>query len=158
MYRRGRIFYAACDDDNDAETGKDGLQQSAADGTGSHQNRMGEKSIVVKTIKIKQCLGRNNIVSLKEENGAHIHDRDRMINMYEEFYTNLCNTTLPQGLSSMQTYRTTINIPPPPFLQTEVSAAIKRLKRGKAPGNDNITVQMVNSLFYKCFKEGKLLW
>ena len=27
-------------------------------------------------IKRKQCLGRNNIMSLKEENGTHIHDRD----------------------------------------------------------------------------------
>ena len=28
----------------------------------------------IKTIKRKQCLGRSNIISLKEENGTHIHD------------------------------------------------------------------------------------
>ena len=33
----------------------------------------------IKTIKRKPCLGRSNIISLKEENGTHIHDRDRMI-------------------------------------------------------------------------------
>ena len=38
----------------------------------------------IKNIKKKQCLGRSNISSLKEENGTHIHDRDRMIKRCEE--------------------------------------------------------------------------
>ena len=29
----------------------------------------------IKTIKRKQCLGRSNTISLKEENGTHIHDQ-----------------------------------------------------------------------------------
>ena len=51
----------------------------------------------IKTIKRKQCLGRSNIISLKEENGTHIHDRGMMIKRCEEFYTNLYSTKLPQG-------------------------------------------------------------
>ena len=54
-----------------------------------------------------------------------------------------------------------------PILPTEVSAAIKRLKRNKAPGNDNITadvlkdggepiVQMFTNMFNRCLREGKL--
>ena len=120
----------------------------------------------IKTIKRKQCLGRSNIISLKEENGTHINDRDRMIKRCEEFYTNLYSTKLPQGQPSVQIHNTR-STPPPPILPTEVSAAIKRLKRNKAPGNDNITadvlkdggepiVQMFTNMFNRCLREGKL--
>ena len=61
----------------------------------------------IKTIKRKQCLGRSNVISLKEENGTHIHDQDRMIKRCEEFYTNLYSTKLPQGQPSMQIQRDT---------------------------------------------------
>ena len=61
----------------------------------------------------------------------------------------------------------TRNTPPPPILPTEVSAAIKRLKRNKAPRNYNITaevlkdggepiVQMFTNMFNRCLREGKL--
>ena len=43
----------------------------------------------------------------------------------------------------MQIQRDTLNTPPSPILQTAVSAAIKRLKRNKAPGNDNITADVL---------------
>ena len=120
----------------------------------------------IKTIKRKQCLGRSNIISLKEENGTHIHGQDRMINRCEEFFANLYSTKLPQGLPSVQIQRDTRNTPPPPILPIE-SAAIKRLKRNKAPGNDNITadilkdggepiVQMFTNMFNRCLSEGKL--
>ena len=120
----------------------------------------------IKTIKRKQCLGRSNIILLKEENGAHTHDRDRMIKRCEEFYTNLYSTKLPQWQPSVQ-IQNTRSTPPPPTLPTEVSAAIKRLKRNKAPGNDNITadvlkdgveptVQMFTNMFNRCLREGKL--
>ena len=91
-----------------------------------------EDNKCIKTIKRKQCLGRSNIISL---NGTHIHDLDRMIKRCEEFYTNLHSTILPQGQPSVQ-FHNTRSTPPPPILPTEVSAAIKRLKRNKAPGND----------------------
>ena len=96
----------------------------------------------IKTIKRKQCLGRSNIISLKEENGTHIRDRDRMIKRCEEFYTNLYSTKLPQGQPSVQIHHTR-STHPPPILPTEMSAAIKRLKRSKAPGNDNITADVL---------------
>ena len=47
----------------------------------------------IKTIKRKQRLGRSNVISLKEVNGTHIHDQDRMIKRCEEFYTNLYSTS-----------------------------------------------------------------
>ena len=77
------------------------------------------------------------------------------------------DTKLPQGQPSMQIQRDTLNTPPPPILPTEVSAVIKRLKRNKAPGNDNITadvlkyggepiIQMFTNMFKRCLSEGKL--
>ena len=116
----------------------------------------------IKTIKSKQCLDRSNIISLKEENVPHIHDRDRMIKRCEEFNTNLYSTKLHQGQPSVQIDNTRSS-PPPPILPTEVSAAIKRLKRNKAPGNDNITadvlkdgaepiVQMFTNMFNRCLQ------
>ena len=44
----------------------------------------------------RRCLGRNSIIALKEENGTHIHDRDRMIKRCEEFYNNLYSTKLAE--------------------------------------------------------------
>ncbi len=38
-----------------------------------------EDNKCIKTIKRNQCLGRNNIISLKGKNGTHVHDRDMMI-------------------------------------------------------------------------------
>ena len=78
----------------------------------------------IKTIKRKQCLGRNSFISLDEENGTHIHDQDRMIKRCEEFYTNLYSTKLSQGQPSVQIQRDTRNTHPLPMLPTEVSAAI----------------------------------
>ena len=85
----------------------------------------------IKSINRKQCLGRSIIISLKEENGTHIHDQDRMIKRFEELYPNLYSTRLPQGQPYAQIQRDTLNTPPPPILPTEVSAAIKRLQRKK---------------------------
>ena len=87
----------------------------------------------IKTIKRKQRLGRSNIISLKEENGTHIHDQDRMIKRYEVLYTNIYSTKLPQGQPYAKIQRDSLNTPPPPILPTEVSAAIKRLKQNKTP-------------------------
>ena len=82
------------------------------------------------------------MMSLREENGTHIHDRDRMIKRCDELYNNLYSTKLPQGQPSMRIHNTR-NTPPPSILSSEGSAAIKRLKRNKAPGNDNITADVL---------------
>ena len=91
-----------------------------------------------------------------------------MIKRCDGLYANLYSTKLPpQRQPSVQIQRDTLNTPPPPILPTEVSAAIKRLKRNKAHGNDNITtnvlndsgepiVQMFTNMFNRCLSEGKL--
>ena len=77
----------------------------------------------------------------------------------------LYSTKLPQGQPSVHIHNTR-STPPPPILPTEVSAAIKRLKRNKAPGNDisadvlkdggEPIVQMFINMFNRCLREGKL--
>ena len=77
----------------------------------------------LKSIKRKQLLGRNNIVSLKEEDGTLIRDFNRMIQRCEEFYTKLYSTRQDRQ-SSVPTLPATYE-PPPPILPSEVRVAIK---------------------------------
>ena len=118
----------------------------------------------LKCTKRKQCLGKNNITTLKEDDGSLIQDFERMIQRCEELYTT----------SSRQTRQPTTNVSivshdkrPPQILPLEVSAAIKRPKRDKAPGEDNITpgvlqdegepiVEALTKLFNRCFRDGKV--
>ena len=46
----------------------------------------------VKSPKRKQCLGRNNIATLREKDGTPIRDFDRMIRRCDAFYTKLYST------------------------------------------------------------------
>ena len=77
----------------------------------------------LKSIKRKQLLGKNNIISLKEEDGTLIRDFNRMIQRCEEFYTKLYSTRQARQSSVLAlpaTYE-----PPPPILPSEVRVAIK---------------------------------
>ena len=96
-----------------------------------------------KSIKRKQLLGRDNIVSLKEEDGTLIRDFNRMIQRCEEFYTKLYSTRQARQSSVLAlpaTYE-----PPRPILPSEARVAIKRLKLGKAPGEDSITTAVLQN-------------
>ena len=117
----------------------------------------------LKSTKKKQCLGRNNIIKLKEEDGKLIEDLDRMVKRCEEFYTNLYSTRQPheQHPSIVHTRKDTQ--PAPPILPSEVEAAIKKLKRGKAPGEDGILqdggepiVKALTKLFNRSLTEGNV--
>ena len=93
-------------------------------------------NIGLKSTKWVQCLGRNNIVALKEKDGRLIEDRDRMIKRCEEFYTELYSTRRAQDQPSIDGHYMETG-PLPPILPSEVRNAIKRQKRDKAPGEDN---------------------
>lgn len=91
----------------------------------------------LKTIKRKQSLGRNNIVTLKEEDGTLIKDRDRLISRSEKFCTKLYSTKTPQDQPFTDVhYKETGQ--PPPILHSQVRDAVKR---DEVPGDpeDNIT-------------------
>ena len=119
----------------------------------------------LKTIKRRQCLGKNNMTVLKEEDGTLINDFNRLIKRCEEFYTELYNTRRPQDQPS--TDLETDIVPPPPILISEVESAIKKLSRGKAPGEDGVTagilkdggqpiVDILTKLYNRCLSEGQV--
>ena len=119
----------------------------------------------LKSIKRKQLLGRNKIVSLKEEDGTLIRGFNRMIQRCGEFYTKLYSTRQVRQ-SSVPALSATYE-PPPPILPSEVRVAIKRLKRGKAPGEDNITtavlqdggepiIKALTQLSNRCLSDGRV--
>ena len=62
----------------------------------------------LKSIKRKQLLGRNNIISLKEEDGTLIRDFNRMIQRCKEFYTKIYSTR--QARQSIQCPRITSHL------------------------------------------------
>ena len=89
-----------------------------------------------------------------------------MIQTCEEFYTKLYSTRQARQ-SSVPALPATYE-PPPPILPSEVRVAIKRLKRGKAPGEDNITtavlqdggepiIKALTQLFNRCLSDGRVL-
>ena len=86
-------------------------------------------------------LKRRGLLRYKKEDGTLIRDFNRTIQRCEEFYTKLYSTRQARQSSVLAlpaTYE-----PPPPILPSEVRVAIKWLKRGKAPGEDNITTAVL---------------
>ena len=67
-----------------------------------------EDNTCLNSTKRRKRLVRNNIISLKEEKDARIHDRNRMIKRCEEMYTNLYSTKLSEGQPSLQIHRNTL--------------------------------------------------
>lgn len=121
----------------------------------------------IKLLRRRQCLGRNNITALKEEDGTIIRDFDRLIKRCEEFYTKLYSTRQTGQPTTSVHATTSQDGQPPSILPSEVEAAVRRLKRDKAPGEDNITAgilqdggeiitEMFTRLFNRCLQEGKV--
>ena len=74
-----------------------------------------------------------------EEDGTHIHNKDRTVKRCVKFYEELYRSrraSADQVSHDDPTMTSTID--PPSILQS-VKASIERLKRNKAPGEDNIT-------------------
>ena len=88
-----------------------------------------------------------------------------MIQRCDEFYTKLYSIRKARQ-SSVPALPATYE-PPPPILPSKVRVAIKRLKRGKAPGEDNITtavlqdggepiINSLTQLFNRCLSDGRV--
>ena len=98
-----------------------------------------------------------------EEDGTHIHDKDRILQKCVEFFEELYKSRRASADQdeSRDNRKTTSSTDALPILQSEVEASIKRLKRNKAPGEDNITrgilqdggdamIQILTDLFNTC--------
>ena len=97
-----------------------------------------------------------------EENGTHIHGKNRIVKKCVEFYEELYRSRRPSADQDTHDDRTTTStFDPPSILLLEVEASIKRLKRNKAPEENNITdgilqdrgdvmIQILTDLFNTC--------
>ena len=78
-----------------------------------------------------------------EEDGTHIHDKDRIVKRCVEFYEELYRSRRASADQDSHDDRTTTStIDAPSILPSEVEASIKRLKRNKAP--ERITSQVAS--------------
>ena len=88
------------------------------------------------------------ISSMNKTTGETTTDREEILDVCFKFYQNLYKTTIePQKEETTQEIETSQKEDgtqdeeeePPPFLEEEIEQAMKMMKKGKAPGNDGIT-------------------
>ena len=73
---------------------------------------------------------------MKNKNGNIIKNREEIMEICAEYYQDLYNTVSPnENPRRNRTNREEV----PPILEKEVENVIKNIKKGKAPGTDNIT-------------------
>ena len=89
----------------------------------------------------QQCLCKNQLISIMEEDGTQINNRDHIVTCCVEFYQELyrsirllMDTTEPQE-SCIPVMADALPI----ILFAEVEGLTKKLDHSKAPGEDNIT-------------------
>ena len=100
-----------------------------------------EKNKSLKHARCKQCIGKNQLISIIEEDGTQIHNRDCIVTHCVEFYQELYRSRRLQtnSIGPQQPHRQSMDDVPPVILPAEVEASIKKLDHSKAPGEDNIT-------------------
>ena len=115
----------------------------------------------MKNTKRRLDIGRSQMVSLRNANGEVINNRDEIIKIAEEFYKNLYDSEdRPVDVAQDQT---NIAMPVPEVTIGEIRSALKGTKRGKASGDDNLTIDQIKDagdfalnklakLFTKCLQ------
>eukprot|EP00795_Rhopilema_esculentum_P008434 gene8434-biopygen9492 len=79
------------------------------------------------------------IPSLKEEDGSFISNRERILERCAEFYENLYND------AAQNIIRANAAEEVPPILDSEIEKAMKEVKEKKAPGEDQIMIEMLKA-------------
>jgi endonuclease/exonuclease/phosphatase family metal-dependent hydrolase len=114
------------------------------------------KGLKVAYMKIKE--GRKIMASIKDKNGLLLTEKDKITERCAEFYQNLYS-------SSAQQIRIETNVQEtvPYVMPDEVIHALKQMKDGKAPGKDELPIELIKEagnetcqeiakLFTKCLK------
>ena len=99
-----------------------------------------EKGKGPREISQKGC--RKKITSMLKENGETTNEREEILSICSDFYEKLYAKTVekPQDLVEKSPEQEKV----PKFTDKEISNTLKSLKKGKAPGIDNITSDILN--------------
>ena len=116
-----------------------------------------ENNKSLKGAKRQLGIGKKGIFALKTEEGFTTKNRSKIVRIVEDFYNKLYHNEeedvdIEQGDEDV-----------PHILQEEVAEAIQSMKKGKAPGKDGVTIDIIKeageelynllaSLFTKCIK------
>ncbi len=104
------------------------------------------------------------MVALQGKDGRIITDRDRIVSSVEEFYQDLYSSKTIVKAPNLDNIK---NTSIPPIDVDEVESALKEMKKGKAPGDDEIVTEVLKlggeiikstlaELFSQCLQEGKV--
>ena len=129
-----------------------------------HNMNLVEKAIrsggSIKKTRRTFALGRDRMVSLLDRDGLEITDQDKIIKRIEEFYGELYKSTEEVNIETANTSLEDIT-------EGEIEATLKKMKNGKATGNDDIKIETMKAggsilirelakLFTDCLKHRKI--
>lgn len=114
----------------------------------------------LKKTRRTQTLGQARLITLLDKHGREIQDQDEIMARIEEFYTELYDSDQV----------TNLRIDPeevPEITPWEVEAALKKMKNGKAAGNDHVNIETLKAggntitkvlaeLFTKCMTKRRI--
>lgn len=114
----------------------------------------------LKKLRKMQTLGQARVITLLDKHGREIQDQDKIMTRIEEFYTELYD-------SNQTTNLCTDPAEVPEITPWEVEAALKKMKNGKAAGNDYISIETLKAggkiitkalaeLFTKCMTKRRI--
>ena len=93
--------------------------------------------------EIKRITGKKRTntpsLSIRDKNGKLLHDKEKILERWKEYIGELFDDNRPEKPKIE-------NLEGPPILKTEVESALKRMKNGKAAGEDEITAEMLKAL------------
>ena len=106
------------------------------------QSRESSNKASFKMAKRQLNRGRLQFTSILEEDGTLTTDRERIVERSREFYEKLYSSTRqePPEADIEQQFEGFPNIK-----AWEVKSAVKQSKKGKAPGPDNITIDLIDA-------------
>ncbi|KAI5737947.1 hypothetical protein M8J77_001036 [Diaphorina citri] len=116
-------------------------------------NNLAQKAIEnnkgLKSVKNKINIGRKGIFALKDENGILTKNNDEIIKIVENFYNKLYQDENKEEFN-LENYWEDSDISP--ILADEVDKTIRTMKKGKSPGEDGTTIEILKAAGYQLCK------